>query len=716
MGSSRINAVRQRLALTLTEHVKSKMTDFMKRKPQDRSKQENELFGDMMNENSKSKMMLLTNLESTRDDRVLKPEDRDEEGYITNAWGDTQGTSIKSLDPAESGLDTMNRQQVDYDRQKLLRRSTTNAFSRDEAEKRLNDITEGRAQKSNKPILSTYTQSARIQTARQRLADIFDVIEGGGKIKPTKFKTKGWSKERSTEYKMSPADFLDISDYGWEATDPQTSVNFFAGGDNDQDPNTVNKILGTGEDKRTHPALSPERQKRKEIFRGDELGSVEYIRRQLRRGDTIETPYLDVEKEYDPRDEGELKAEGHEGRHRARALFEEGETEMPVSIFPKGSGMPVKTQQGERHTYRMKPHKSARIQMARERLGAVNNPVTNVINSLRKQKTSPTIQASHFMSPSGEIVGDYTHPDMVKRFGPSIGINPSGLREDYSGFYDGVPQKYVTNNDIHKFMNKTGLVRLTNEGYSGGAGHSISVSAAGKLTSQQMRRLKEAEFESKSGTTINYDIYKESKANEWKALSSGSGYTQFRKDHLQHFGKLRQRIAIGIRVSPTTKRIKRVKKVLDYEYPYQGPEVPTTKHPKTNIPKLTGPRTTTGEQRRRKVTKKERKSLDSYIKDDKKIDPRNAKLRQKIAGLGFRERILNWLKEQPRFKSFDPDSSFVGTVKYDQDNQSMQIELNGKKYDFCNVEERLFDSFSGAGSKGAFFNREIKSLHNCGAW
>ena len=94
----------------------------------------------------------------------------------------------------------------------------------------------------------------------------------------------------------------------------------------------------------------------------------------------------------------------------------------------------------------------------------------------------------------------------------------------------------------------------------------------------------------------------------------------------------------------------------------------------------------------------------------------NAKLRQRIAGLGFRERILNWLKEQPRFKSFDPDSSFVGTVKYDQDNQSMQITLNGKKYDFCNVEERLFDSFSGAGSKGAFFNREIKSLHNCGAW
>ena len=77
----------------------------------------------------------------------------------------------------------------------------------------------------------------------------------------------------------------------------------------------------------------------------------------------------------------------------------------------------------------------------------------------------------------------------------------------------------------------------------------------------------------------------------------------------------RERLAIGIRVSPTTKRIKRVKKVLDYEYPYQGPEVPTTTYPKTDTPKPTGPWTTSGEQRRRKVTKKERKSLDSYIKD-----------------------------------------------------------------------------------------------------
>ena len=67
----------------------------------------------------------------------------------------------------------------------------------------------------------------------------------------------------------------------------------------------------------------------------------------------------------------------------------------------------------------------------------------------------------------------------------------------------------------------------------------------------------------------------------------------------------------------------------------------------------------------------------------------------------------------PEFRAFTHSSSFVGNVKYDQDEQSMEVILNGKTYDFCNVSERLFDSFEGADSKGAFFNREIKTLHDC---
>jgi len=43
----------------------------------------------------------------------------------------------------------------------------------------------------------------------------------------------------------------------------------------------------------------------------------------------------------------------------------------------------------------------------------------------------------------------------------------------------------------------------------------------------------------------------------------------------------------------------------------------------------------------------------------------------------------------------------------------MRIILNGVIYNFCNVPERIFDSFSGADSKGAFFNRNIKTQFDC---
>ena len=67
----------------------------------------------------------------------------------------------------------------------------------------------------------------------------------------------------------------------------------------------------------------------------------------------------------------------------------------------------------------------------------------------------------------------------------------------------------------------------------------------------------------------------------------------------------------------------------------------------------------------------------------------------------------------PEFKSFTHSSSFIGNVIWDRESREMEMLLNGNKYHFCNVSERLFDSFEGASSKGAFFNREIKTLHDC---
>lgn len=43
----------------------------------------------------------------------------------------------------------------------------------------------------------------------------------------------------------------------------------------------------------------------------------------------------------------------------------------------------------------------------------------------------------------------------------------------------------------------------------------------------------------------------------------------------------------------------------------------------------------------------------------------------------------------------------------------MTVILNGQEYDFCGVPERKYDAFEGADSKGEYFNREIKTQHDC---
>ena len=81
---------------------------------------------------------------------------------------------------------------------------------------------------------------------------------------------------------------------------------------------TRNKILGTGEDTTGFDRTF------KEIFRGDEAGSTEYFKRKLRRGDSIERPFLSVN--------DKNKVTSHEGRHRSRAMMEEGVTEEEVNV------------------------------------------------------------------------------------------------------------------------------------------------------------------------------------------------------------------------------------------------------------------------------------------------------------------------------------------------------------------------------------------------
>ena len=43
----------------------------------------------------------------------------------------------------------------------------------------------------------------------------------------------------------------------------------------------------------------------------------------------------------------------------------------------------------------------------------------------------------------------------------------------------------------------------------------------------------------------------------------------------------------------------------------------------------------------------------------------------------------------------------------------MSVILNGQEYSFCNVPERKYDAWKGADSKGEYFNRNIKTQHDC---
>jgi len=83
---------------------------------------------------------------------------------------------------------------------------------------------------------------------------------------------------------------------------------------------------------------------------------------------------------------------------------------------------------------------------------------------------------------------------------------------------------------------------------------------------------------------------------------------------------------------------------------------------------------------------------------------------------GFKK--LGKLRKQllaARLRAFTHSSSFVGNMRYDNEEQSMTGILAGKHYKWCDVPERTFDSFEGAGSKGAFFNRVVKGQFDCGS-
>jgi len=64
--------------------------------------------------------------------------------------------------------------------------------------------------------------------------------------------------------------------------------------------------------------------------------------------------------------------------------------------------------------------------------------------------------------------------------------------------------------------------------------------------------------------------------------------------------------------------------------------------------------------------------------------------------------------EIPREDEFSAPSVVVGTVKYFPEEQTMEVELNGRKYPYFGVSYREFNAFKGAPSKGKHYNDFFK--------
>lgn len=90
------------------------------------------------------------------------------------------------------------------------------------------------------------------------------------------------------------------------------------------------------------------------------------------------------------------------------------------------------------------------------------------------------------------------------------------------------------------------------------------------------------------------------------------------------------------------------------------------------------------------------------------------KKRQQIETFDFNlDPNFRSLLTEADFTAFTNTSSFVGNVRYDRDTQEMTVILSNKEYNFCNVPARKFEGMRGATSTGAYFNREIKTQHDC---
>lgn len=67
-------------------------------------------------------------------------------------------------------------------------------------------------------------------------------------------------------------------------------------------------------------------------------------------------------------------------------------------------------------------------------------------------------------------------------------------------------------------------------------------------------------------------------------------------------------------------------------------------------------------------------------------------------------------------QAFTHSSSWIGNVRYEPDTLKMRVKMNNKSYDYCGVQQRDYDTFEGAPSKGEHWWRNIKDRFDCAGY
>jgi len=361
---------------------------------------------------------------------------------------------------------------------------------------------------------------------------------------------------------------------------------------------------------------------------------------------------------------------------------------------------------------------------------------------------------NYFMTEDGEFVkgGNDQHGELGRRFGKELDIKGKKDQSDWD--------------DSRDIMARTNMIRITTSFFDDKT-KTIGFDIAGeKITPAQLRRIRQYELE---GVDLNWDVtdakgVQRSSGNDFKTMAKALRDVEMMteaKDKLPVFTiKLRKKQKEDVSLTgPHGRPAFRKRKKKSFEFKESAREwqyLWESKPLREDISKDKQAKLWT------QLSKQKRQSLLSKMKlnrnlADKSFDELPSNVQRTFTGmdktiflgilaliagtslLGFYTNILNApidtpvskIKDQPvklqdlppgrpsppgkpdREPSFTHPSSFVGKVTYTPELQTMEILLNGNVYGFCDVPERVFDGFDGAGSKGIYFNNTIKGNFDC---